>query len=158
LVTSLTKAEELLVDEGIGQAQLELNHPNEAFMSAQTAYNLCISSSHQTSSAFAISGFVLKCKKAKWDVHERERLRRRGELVSELEAKLEEDRKRELSNLEERRLTGDIGQVAAAEEADIINETQRKKINELKNSFAISDPEHLAKRVTAPADEGDELR
>ena len=111
------------------------------------AYELCSKSVHQTSSAFAIAGFVLKCKKAKWDLRERDRLRRRGELLGELEAKLEEDRKRELSSIEERRESGELGEVAAAEESAAVKENERRKIEELRNSFAVSDPQHLAKRV-----------
>jgi STIP1 family protein 1 len=50
----------------LAQAQYELRHPNEALNSAITAYDICSRSPGQTSSAFSIAGFVLKCKRAKW--------------------------------------------------------------------------------------------
>ncbi|KAF2673478.1 U-box-domain-containing protein [Microthyrium microscopicum] len=130
----------------LGQAQLELHHPNEALSSALMAYDLCSKSSHQTSSAFAITGFVLKCKKAKWDLREKDRVRRRHDLLGELESKLEEDKKREISSIEERKVTGELGSVAASEETEATTETTQQKIEELRNSFAISDPNHLEKR------------
>ena len=37
------------------------------------AYELCTASTQQTSNAATISALVLKCKKAKWDIRERER-------------------------------------------------------------------------------------
>ena len=89
-----------------GQAQLHLNHPNEALSSALTAYEICSRSVHQTSSAFAISGFVVKCKRAKWDRRERERLQRRNELLGELEEKILQDRNNEITSIQQRAESG----------------------------------------------------
>jgi len=134
----------------LGQAQLELNHPNEALSSALMAYELCSKSVHQTSSAFAISGFVVKCKKAKWDRRERERLWRRSDLLAELEEKLLVDRDRELASIQSRNTSGEIGSVAAQEETTQVEESTSRRINELRNAFAMSDPRHLEKRVREP--------
>jgi STIP1 family protein 1 len=112
------------------------------------AYELCSKSVHQTSSAFAISAFVLKCKKAKWDLRQRERLIRRKELLGELEEKLIQDRNREYNNIQERLERNELGSVAFTEERDAAELNHTKRINELRNAFAISDPEHLDKRVS----------
>lgn len=133
----------------IGQAQLELHHPNEALSSALTAYDLCCHSDHQTSSAFAISTFVLKCKKAKWELRERDRLWRRSELLRDLEAKLVQDKDAELASIQERARAGELGQIAVQEESNAIEESSRLKLEELRNAFAISHPDHLQKRVCA---------
>jgi len=132
----------------LGQAQLELNHPNEALSSALTAYELCSKSPQQTSSAFAIASFVLRCKRAKWDLRERDRIHRRHELLGELETKLDDDRKRDLATIEARRARGEIGTVTAEEESKAAGDIFEIKVNELRNSFAISDPQHLEKRVS----------
>jgi STIP1 homology and U-box containing protein 1 len=136
-----------LLTVSIGQAQLHLNHPNEALSSALMAYEICSRSVHQTSSAFSISGFVVKCKKAKWDRYERERLQRRNELLGELEEKLVQDKNNEMSAIEQRAETEEIGRVAAQEETDIVEENTTRKVNELRNAFAISDPRNLERRV-----------
>jgi STIP1 family protein 1 len=138
------------VNHFVGQAQLQLNHPNEALSSALTAYEICSRSVHQTSSAFAISGFVVKCKRAKWDRREKERLQRRNELLGELEEKLLQDRNNEISAIELRAEAEEIGRVAAQEETVLVEETTTRKIDELRNAFAISDPNNLEKRVCLP--------
>jgi STIP1 family protein 1 len=130
-----------------GQAQLELHHPNEALSSALTAYDLCSRSVHQTSSAFAISTFVLKCKKAKWELRERDRIWRRSELLKDLEAKLVQDKNNELESIQERARAGELGQIAVQEESDAVDESSRLKVEELRNAFAISHPDTLQKRV-----------
>lgn len=112
------------------------------------AYELCSKSQHQTSSAFAISAFVLKCKKAKWDLRQRERLVRRKELLGELENKLIQDRNKEYNNIQERLERNELGSVAFTEERDAAELNHAKRINELRNAFAISDPDHLDKRVS----------
>jgi STIP1 homology and U-box containing protein 1 len=135
--------------EPSGQAQLELHHPNEALSSALTAYELCSHSVHQTSSAFAISTFVLKCKKAKWELRERDRLWRRSELLRDLEAKLVRDKDTELESIQERARAGELGQIAVQEESNAVEESSRLKVEELRNAFSISHPDHLQKRVRA---------
>ena len=144
--------------EHSGQAQLELHHPNEALSSALTAYDLCSRSVHQTSSAFAISTFVLKCKKAKWELRERDRIWRRSELLKDLETKLVQDKYAELESIQERARAGELGQIAVQEESDAVEESSRLKVEELRNAFAISHPDSLQKRVhseqllTSPTD------
>ncbi|KAF2403410.1 U-box-domain-containing protein [Trichodelitschia bisporula] len=130
----------------LAQAQLELNHPNEALVSAKTAYDLCSKSFTQTSSAFAISAFVLKCKRAKWELRERDRLRRRNALLDELETKLEQDRNRELESIKDQHEQGVLGDVAAREEMDEVRQTYEDKVTELRNVFAIADPQNMTKR------------
>jgi STIP1 family protein 1 len=130
----------------IAQAQFELHHPNEALTSAITAYNLCANSHTATSNAFAIATYVLKCKKAKWDLRERDRLRRRSELLNELETKLEQDRNIEFADIEERQEKGQLGDIGAKEEKDIVKKTFEDKVTELRNVFAIADPNNMAIR------------
>lgn len=130
----------------LAQAQLELHHPNEALSSAITAYEICSRSPKQTSSAFAIAGHVLKCKRAKWDIRERDRLRRRSELLALLEAKLEQDRNTELADIDERLRTGDLGEIGAQEEKESILANYNSKIGDLRSTFAIADPANMALR------------
>jgi len=127
-------------------AQFELNHPSEALTSAITAYNLCARSLHQTSNAFPIATYVLKCKRAKWDLRERDRLRRRSSLLAEVETKLDQDRNNELSEIDDRRRNGELGDVGAKEERDAVSEASQTKITELRNIFARADPANMALR------------
>lgn len=112
-----------------------------------TAYELCSQSPQQTSSAFAIAGFVLKCKKAKWDLRERERIRRHRPFQGELESKLDDDRQRELASIDARLASHEIGLIAAEEEKSAVEAIFAMKINDLRNLFAIGDPNHAQKRV-----------
>jgi STIP1 family protein 1 len=130
----------------LAQAQFELRHPNEALSSAITAYDICSRSPKQTSSAFSIAGFVLKCKRAKWDIRERDRLRKRSELLAQLEGKLDLDLKQELAETDERLRIGEFGEIGAKEERESISEAHKAKIAELRNVFAIADPSNMAKR------------
>lgn len=130
----------------LAQAQLAINHPNEALSSALMAYDLCVNSTAQTSNAATISALVLKCKKTKWEGRERDRIRRRGELLGELEEKLEESKKKELFDIDEMVANGEMGTVEAEEERESMNETYTKKVTDLKTAFAVSDPKHMAKR------------
>ncbi|KAF2002212.1 U-box-domain-containing protein [Amniculicola lignicola CBS 123094] len=130
----------------LAQAQLAINHPNEALSSALMAYELCVSSRQQTSNAATISALVLKCKKAKWDIRERERIRRRADLLSDLEQKLEEGYKRTVSDLEDRVEAGEVGAVEGSEEKASLKTDFEKKVGDLRTAFALSDPEHLEKR------------
>jgi STIP1 family protein 1 len=132
-----------------GQAQFELHHPNEALSSALRAYEICSVSSHQTSSAFPISTFVLKCKKAKWDLREQDRLRRRNPLLGELERKLIQDKDAEIALLHQRASNGEIGNVTLMEESESIESACSESVNDLRNVFAIADPDNLTPRVSA---------
>ncbi|OCK82050.1 U-box-domain-containing protein [Lepidopterella palustris CBS 459.81] len=130
----------------LAQAQMAINHPNEALSSALMAYDLCVKSTTQTNNAATISALVLKCKKAKWEVREKERIRRRGELLGELEEKLEESKKKDLFEIDKRLAGQEMGTVEAEEERKGVEETYNKKVEDLRTAFAISDPEHMAKR------------
>jgi len=110
------------------------------------AYELCTRSTQQTSNAATISALVLKCKKAKWDIRERDRIRRRKDLLAELEVKLEEDYKKQVYDVDERLSQGEIGEVAAQEERDELKKVWEQKVADLRTAFAISDPENMAKR------------
>jgi len=130
----------------LAQAQYELQHPNEALTSAIMAYDICARSKTQTSNAFSIAQFVLKCKKAKWDLRERDRLRRRSELLKDLETKLEADQQVELDEIQTRVQAGELGDVGAMEESDAVKQAWQTKIHDLRTAFAISDPANLEKR------------
>jgi len=119
------------------------------------AYELCSRSSHQTTSAFQISTFVLKCKKAKWDLREADRLRRRSPLLAELEKKLVRDKDADVDLLRKEVEAGEIGAVTFEEEAESLEATARETINDLRNTFAVGDPEYLTVRVS---DQHDSLR
>lgn len=110
------------------------------------AYDLCVNSIAQTSNAATISALVLKCKKTKWEGRERDRIRRRGGLLGELEEKLKELKKKELFDIDEMVANGEMGTVEAEEERESMNETYAKKVTDLRTVFAVSDPKHMAKR------------
>ncbi|KAL2040498.1 hypothetical protein N7G274_006941 [Stereocaulon virgatum] len=124
----------------LAQAQLALNHPNEAFSSALTAYERCIETFDN--SATAVSNLVLQAKKQKWEARERERIRGRSELLRELEDGLMKRKKEDLQRLKFKTL--DFSE-EAEEKADIELEC-RKKIEELRNIFAVADPKNMQRR------------
>ncbi|KAF2707418.1 U-box-domain-containing protein [Pleomassaria siparia CBS 279.74] len=130
----------------LAQAQIAINHPNEALSSALRAYELCTQSAQQTSNAATISALVLKCKKAKWDIRERERIRRRADLLSDLDASLEVSYKKEADDIEARIEAGDIGNVEGIEEKKELRAEWEKKRDDLRTAFALSDPQMLGKR------------
>ena len=125
----------------LAQAQLAINHPNEALPSALTAYEACLA--QHSSSTTAVSGLVLQAKKQKWEAKERQRMRAKSELLRELEDSIIAKKKEELQELKQRRLEwGDEKE----EKADI-ELAARKKIEELRNVFALADPKNFARRV-----------
>lgn len=130
------------------QAQLAVNHPNEALSSALKAYEYCTKSTQQTtfSNAALISQHVLKCKKRKWEIRERERIRRRGNLLSDLEETLERDHKKELDEVDARMESGETSRTEGHEEKEERQQEFEKKRDDLRTAFAISDPEHQQKR------------
>lgn len=129
----------------LAQAHLALNHPNEALNSAVTAYEECLRTN--SSSTNNVSSLVLMAKMKKWEAKERDRIRRRSALLAELEDGLGKVEQYELHNLKSRVMKGEVGNVEAAEEKEEIEENARKKIEELRTVFAISDPENLQRRV-----------
>ena len=130
----------------LAQAQLSINHPNEALSSALMAYELCTNSAQQTSNAATISALVLKCKKAKWDIRERERIRRRGDLLADLEALLEREFKKEADDIDARIEAGETSRTEGQEEKTERKAEFEKRRDDLRTAFAISDPDHQQKR------------
>ncbi|MCJ1370568.1 hypothetical protein MMC20_001781 [Loxospora ochrophaea] len=128
----------------LAQAQLELKHPNEALSSALTAYHLCLKANNP--SASSISELVLKAKKQKWEAKERDRLRRRSNLLRELEDKLEESAELERLNLQTLTKEGELSKSQGFEEKLEVEHSLAQKLEELRNTFAIADPEHMARR------------
>lgn len=102
----------------LAQAQLALHHPHEALSSALTAYDQV---RHPAPNAKigprdleTFSSFVLRCKKAKFAVRDRERLRRQGDLRAELEETLEVQKQRELDDVSRLLEKNELGQVEAS--------------------------------------------
>lgn len=132
----------------LAQAQLALHHPNEALSSALTAYNLCLDASSGAFNASTpnVSQLVLQAKKEKWEAKERERIRRRSDLLRELEDGLLAIKKFELENWAVKYQGRSAETAEAKEERDDIEDTHRKKIEELRSVFALADPENLQQR------------
>lgn len=129
----------------LAQAQLALHHPNEALSSAITAYEECLKTN--SPSTRNVSSLVLQAKKEKWEGKERERIRRRSELLEELEDGLDKVAEYELRELSLRIKKGEVGENEAVEEKEEINLSRRKKVEELRHVFGMADPIHLKKRV-----------
>lgn len=102
----------------LAQAQLALHHPHEALSSALTAYEQVRSPAPNAKigpkDLETFSGFVLRCKKAKFAVRDRERLRREGDLGAELEESLEAQKQRELDLVSAQLERVELGQVEAS--------------------------------------------
>lgn len=130
----------------LAQAQLALRHPNEALTSALTAYDECLKTN--SPSTRNVSTLVLQAKKEKWEAKERERIRRRSELLRELEDGLGKAAAYELHMLRLRIANLEVGESEGVEEREEIETLSRQKIEELRNVFAIADPENMQKRVT----------
>ena len=125
----------------LAQAQLAINHPNEALISALTAYEACLA--QYSTSTSAVSGLVLQAKKQKWEAKEKERIRGKSELLRELEDGIMLKKKEELQELKRRGL--DWGD-EAEEKADI-ELGARRKVEEIRSVFALADPGNFARRV-----------
>ena len=134
----------------LAQAQLALHHPNEALNSALTAYDLCLSTG-TTGDISSVSGLVLKAKKERWEVRERERRRGRSELLAELEDRLEMAETTELRAIEDRVRRTEMEPDNGRTETELVREVSRKKLEELRSVFAIGDEANLGKRVSLQA-------
>lgn len=126
----------------LAQAQLALNHPNEALQSALTAYHECLRLG--SSSTSAVSSLVLQAKKDKWEVRERERLRRRSALLAELEDSLRTTAACELSRLDTHSLP--VSPSDLSDERTAIETLLATKLTDLAAVFAASDPLHMTRR------------
>nr|OQO18229.1 hypothetical protein B0A51_15463 [Rachicladosporium sp. CCFEE 5018] len=134
----------------LAQAQLALNHPHEALSSALTAYDQVRFPAPSTRTSpkdlETFSAFVLKCKKAKFAVRDRERLRRQGDLRAELEETLERARKVELDHVTRSLDAMRLGNVEAKEQSEEIFATYAGKRAELRKVFELADPTHHKSR------------
>ena len=129
----------------LAQAQLALHHPNEALNSALTAYDLCLKAN--SSSASNISILVLQAKKEKWEVRERDRIRRRSALLRELEDTLENSAGVEVREIQKKVDAGELQEIEGDEERADIEVSKRRKVEELRSVFAIADPKNVQRRV-----------
>lgn len=77
---------------------------------------------------------------------ERQRLRRQSALLAELEDAVEQSTKKELWDLDERISAGCVGRIEAAEDRTSIQETGRRKLEDLRSTFASADPVNMAPR------------
>lgn len=121
-----------------------MHHPNEALSSALTAYEQVRNPAPTTKTSpkdlETFSAFVLKCKKAKFAVRDRERLRRQGDLRAEFENTLELNKQRDLDEVSRDLQAGDLGQVEAYERNQEILTNFENKRAELLTVFALADP------------------
>ena len=129
----------------LAQAQLALHHPNEALSSALTAYEICVKT--HNASAASISSLILQAKKEKWEARERDRIRRRSELLQELEDSIQSRRREDVRAVRDRIERYNLDEAEAEEEKVEIESSTRRKIEELRSVFAIADPENLQRRV-----------
>lgn len=135
----------------LAQAQLALHHPNEALSSALTAYHECLKIG--SSSTGAVSALVLQAKKEKWEGKERDRLRRRSDLLRELEDGLQQVALYERKNINAQLQNGELSESDAQEEEQELEASTRNKLDELRTIFASADPENMQRRVRSPAPE-----
>ena len=94
----------------------------------------------------AIVALVIRCRKAKFETRQRESQKRRGDLLAELEETIDLKKREDLSLVERQLQSGEIGPVAGEEARTEIIDQAAKKVDDLKNVFAIADPENHAKR------------
>ena len=130
----------------LAQAQIALHHPNEALNSALTAYDICIRT--HDSSATNISNLILQAKKEKWEVKERDRLRRRSDLLKELEDSLSKAADAQTREIDQKMKYLELDPAEAQEEKAEIQVSLRRKTDELRSTFAIADPTNMTRRVS----------
>ncbi|MCJ1478230.1 hypothetical protein MMC13_006907 [Lambiella insularis] len=128
----------------LAQAQVALHHPNEALSSALTAYDICIRT--HDSSASSISTLILQAKKEKWKAKERDRIRRRSDLLLELEDGLMKTAEVQLKEVEHKVKHRELDVSGGIEEKLEIRTSLQRKVEELRSIFAISDPANLTRR------------
>ncbi|KAI7318652.1 U-box-domain-containing protein [Hortaea werneckii] len=145
----------------LAQAQLALHHPHEALSSALTAYEQVRDPKPNAKigprDLEVFSAFVLKCKKAKFAVRDRERLRRQGHLRAELEGLLEERRQRDVGVVAGLLDRGEIGQVEASERTQEAHETFTRQTADLLTVFASADPTTVGTHHHQPREVPDHL-
>jgi STIP1 family protein 1 len=133
-----------MLTRNVAQAQLALHHPHEALSSALMAYEQVLHPAPATKISprdmETFSAFVLKCKKAKFAVRDRERLRRQGNLRAELEEVFEASKQRDLDDVSRQLETMSIGQVEATERNEEIQSNFDRKTSDLRILFAAANP------------------
>ncbi|KAF2484872.1 hypothetical protein BDY17DRAFT_321767 [Neohortaea acidophila] len=143
----------------LAQAQLALNHPHEALASALTAYEQVLhpqpAAKISPKDLETFSAFVLRCKKAKFAVLDRDRLRRQGELRAELEDGLEASKQRDLEDISRRLHSSHLGQIEATERRQDVEAAYEKKFADLRALFAVNTsnkpreiPDHVVDMIT----------
>jgi hypothetical protein len=130
----------------LAQAQISLNHPNEALISAEKAYELCLENGNK--SASSIAALVLRAKKEKWDMREKARKRAANSLLGELETKLKEAEDNEIADITRRIESGDISTIEGEEEITVVRDASKEKIDLLFGTFESADPKNLGRRVS----------
>lgn len=70
----------------------------------------------------------------------------RSELLRDLESKLDQDRKREIEEIEESRERGIVGDVQAKEEKEEVERKSRERVDELRLVFEVARPDELERR------------
>lgn len=106
------------------QAQLEMGDYDAALDSGLTAHKLCVATNDK--SLTAVTGAVLKAKKARWEQKEKMRARGEQDLEREMLRLLREERERDV-----RAALEDGGEV----EANIVEEEAVEKENKIKALF-----------------------
>ena len=69
-------------------------------------------------------------------------------MLRDIEEEIERDQHKEVADIEAKLITGELGQVAAAEETAQVRDSARKKLEEIRTIFALADPSNLTKRVS----------
>ncbi|PBP20353.1 hypothetical protein BUE80_DR008865 [Diplocarpon rosae] len=138
----------------LAQAQVALQDPHSALISAKKAHTYCVEEIHKggkgASSIGPITDLVLRCKREVWEDKERERERERVGLLGDVIDALEKQRRNELERLEVE------GVLEGEEEADRdtdrdkrvkeVEEKWEKKIESTRLVFESAEPEERAKR------------
>ena len=136
----------------LSQAQLALHRPNEAHASALTAYNFCVETGDR--SIQNVSGLVLQTKKAVWEGKERQRIRERDSLLRECLEGLERNMREEMGVLGLDGLDFEYDEEDAQRSRDRrrersdIQDSHKRKVDELQSVFAIANPKDLPRPVS----------
>lgn len=112
-----------------------------------TAYEECLKSPYNPSTSM-VSSLVLQAKKEKWEAKERERIRRRSEMLRELELALKRSADDDFQSLEQRIQNGEVSENEGAEERQEVESETSRKIEELWLLFEASDPANMTRRVS----------
>lgn len=129
----------------LGQGQLGVHRPQEAFETALAAYKLAIDQGD--GNAEVLSKLVLRAKQTIWEGKETARLREQNETLKKLEELLEKNLAEDLKEIEMKYSWGEIGEVARVEDKDELRTQHRKEIGIVRSQFAKDNPE-MKERVS----------